>query len=380
MTDDLKLLCRGTRARNTRALSHPSCREFGTRPCPAMLTPSSAVRHLHRSRVLREELPSACTRTVIVVRESRLPAPSVLSRFEGAIRVSTAKDACRDLIAPVAPCHDAPAAAHRREVALWPLQSCRSHIEYLELQACGLAADGALEITTLLDPLGRGCANRFAQQPDGPRGACATSASDLPHSQSVEMRRGLGGECGIHCVLGVSTLEAAHSRPCDSMSALQELDIGHNAIGTIPALFSAIGRLPRLRSLRLSHNKLGQTGCTLLCGALATSPSCQSLCTLDISANSVGDEGMKSVASILGKLSVLTSLSASHNGIGDPGVDSLCRGLEVCSQLHDLDLRGNVITDQGERTVSAMLRRRTAILRVDLCNNRIGPEGENWCF
>ena len=63
---------------------------------------------------------------------------------------------------------------------------------------------------------------------------------------------------------------------------LEELDIGCNEIGAIPALFTAIGSLSSLRVLRLANNKFGPKGCGLLSQALASSASNGSLCVLDV--------------------------------------------------------------------------------------------------
>ena len=258
-------------------------------------------------------------------------------------------------------------------------------MESLELRNCGLAADGSMALTALLDPHWecRACDAWFG--PGSARGQEETSRA----AGAASERRYLEQECGSSCVVATcghpskpstGAAESSEVAQRDGVCPLEELDVGCNALGAVPALFSAIGRLSKLRVLRLAHNKLGPRGCGMLCGALADARNGLPLGTLDISNNDVSDEGMTHVASVLPRLSALTSLYANDNTVGDRGVTKLCNVLEKCLHLRDLDLRANVITDEGERALSAMLRRRGAILRVDLCNNRIGPEGENWCF
>ena len=308
------------------------------------------------SRLLREELLSSCSRVDIVLRNN-LPSPLVLRKLQGPVSISTL---CTSTDAPACAKSVAPKTCQR--VSIRHLQSCRSKIQRLELRDCGLAANDGLDLISLIDPHRECRTCDTCVRPD-------EGWTDRNHQSRVDQDEPSRCEGSRECCA-----------PIGRVCILEELDIGCNEIGAIPAVFTAIGSLSGLRVLRLANNKVGPKGCGLLSHALASSASNGSLCVLDVSSNDVADEGITYLASVLAVLSVLTDLCVSHNGIGDRGVKALCRGLEQSTTMHELDLRSNVITDDGERFVSAMLRRRIPLLRVDLCHNRIGPEGDNWCF
>uniref|UniRef100_A0A8C5BMZ1 Tonsoku-like protein n=1 Tax=Gadus morhua TaxID=8049 RepID=A0A8C5BMZ1_GADMO len=122
-------------------------------------------------------------------------------------------------------------------------------------------------------------------------------------------------------------------------------------------LASALAGSGHLRSVSLSHNALGSTGCELV---LKTLPF-HHLTHLDLSAvcSEPGDPmPLERLASVLTQEECsLTHLSLGGNGLTDSGLDTLARCLLVCPCLTSLNLSGNPsVTSTGLRSLLASLR------------------------
>ncbi|XP_030212430.1 tonsoku-like protein isoform X1 [Gadus morhua] len=123
-------------------------------------------------------------------------------------------------------------------------------------------------------------------------------------------------------------------------------------------LASALAGSGHLRSVSLSHNALGSTGCELV---LKTLPF-HHLTHLDLSAvcSEPGDPmPLERLASVLTQQEEcsLTHLSLGGNGLTDSGLDTLARCLLVCPCLTSLNLSGNPsVTSTGLRSLLASLR------------------------
>jgi hypothetical protein len=100
-----------------------------------------------------------------------------------------------------------------------------------------------------------------------------------------------------------------------------------------------------LKTLRLSGNYLGATGCVLIARLLATR-DCQ-LEILDLSANFVVCDGATALALALKTNTSLRSLALRYNHIGSQGLTSLRDMLVVNRTLELLDLRGNHGVDEA---------------------------------
>ena len=133
-----------------------------------------------------------------------------------------------------------------------------------------------------------------------------------------------------------------------ALPSLTVLNLTRNQMGDIgvTALASALGKgaLPSLRGLNLGYNKIGDDGVIALATALANG-TLPNLEVLVLSHNKIGDSGLSSFATVLGSgaLSLLTELWLNNNQIGDSGLTSLANALGKGV----LELGGNKIGDVG---------------------------------
>jgi hypothetical protein len=139
------------------------------------------------------------------------------------------------------------------------------------------------------------------------------------------------------------------------MAALQHLDLQHNNIGVAGVgAITCLGHgslLGELKELWLSNNSLGRWGTYVLASNCHGSRAMEQLRWLDISTNSLFDDGVcvLSDAFVKGAFPQLEILDLSGNFIGDVGVGALCSAFMdgALTQLASMKLNDNLITDQG---------------------------------
>ena len=112
--------------------------------------------------------------------------------------------------------------------------------------------------------------------------------------------------------------------------------------------------------LNLSYNSISDDG------AKAIAASLKNLTTLDLSDNSIGDDGAKAIAV---SFKNLTTLDLSDNSIGEDGAKAIAASLK---NLTSLDLSDNSIGDDGAKAIAASLKNLTSL---DLSDNSIGDDG-----
>ena len=157
-------------------------------------------------------------------------------------------------------------------------------------------------------------------------------------------------------------------------STLTNLDLSENSLGDEGAtsLSQALKVNSTLTNLDLRGNSIGAEGATSLAQALKVNST---LTTLDLGWNSIGAEGATSIAQALKVNSTLTNLDLGSNRIGAEGATSLSQALTVNSTLTNLDLTGNRIVDEGATSLSQALKVNFTLTNLDLTGNSIGDEG-----
>ena len=157
-------------------------------------------------------------------------------------------------------------------------------------------------------------------------------------------------------------------------TSLTSLDLSNNSIGDEGAssLSDALRVNTSLTSLNLPGNSIGDEGASSLSEALRVNTS---LTSLDLSNNSIGVEGASSLSEALRVNTSLTSLNLRYNPIGGEGASSLSEALRVNTSLTTLYLFLNSIGDEGASSLSEALRVNTSLTSLDLSNNSIGVEG-----
>lgn len=177
---------------------------------------------------------------------------------------------------------------------------------------------------------------------------------------------------------------------------LESLDLSRNPLGDEggAALFRALARCGSLRSLKVAESGLGAGAANALARALGAAhaggdPQPAALLplpsgglfhikALDLSKNELGAAGAASLAEALGRGGAphLASLSLGYNGIGDEGARALGRAggssSSSPSSFRVLDLGGNGLTGEGIASVLGVAGLREA----KLFHNSCGDEGE----
>lgn len=122
----------------------------------------------------------------------------------------------------------------------------------------------------------------------------------------------------------------------------------------------AIGQMPNLTALNVSHNRLHVKG------AVAIARSLKQLHSLKIGANTIHPDGAAAIAENLNQLQCLV---IDSNDVGPTGADAISQHLP---QLIELDIRHNRIGRKGARAIATRLQR---LRTLDIGYNHIGPDG-----
>lgn len=129
-----------------------------------------------------------------------------------------------------------------------------------------------------------------------------------------------------------------------------------------------------LRSLDLSHNRIGAAGAASLAAALSVPGS--TLTMLDLYGNSVRDAGARSLAAMLETNVTLEVLDLGRNNIEHNGAISFSEVLRVNSTLKRLDLSHSLMRDRGAIALARALRTANSTLtELDLSHSEVGDEG-----
>ena len=167
---------------------------------------------------------------------------------------------------------------------------------------------------------------------------------------------------------------AAFSQALAANTSLTTLDLSQNSIGDEGAtsLSQALALNTTLTTLTLSQNSIGTEGATSLSQALAVNTS---LTTLHLSWNSIGAVGANLLSQSLAVNTSLTTLTLSHNSIGAEGATSFSQALAVNTSLTTLHLCRNSIGDECATSLSQALKVNTSLTTLKLSHNSIGAEG-----
>ncbi|XP_022809551.1 NACHT, LRR and PYD domains-containing protein 3-like [Stylophora pistillata] len=96
---------------------------------------------------------------------------------------------------------------------------------------------------------------------------------------------------------------------------------------------------------------------------------------LDLSRNSIGEEGADSIAETIRVNATLTHLLLSGNNIGDRGAKKVSEALKVNVSLKDLNLSYNCIFAAGADSIAETLKSNATVTDLDLTSNFIGDNG-----
>jgi len=146
-------------------------------------------------------------------------------------------------------------------------------------------------------------------------------------------------------------------------------------------LLNLVSLSPNLKSLDLSNNDLGPTGCSdMVTWMMQNEKDNFSLRSLELANCSLGDDGLFRLVGILGSL---THLGVKSNGITSAGLGAVMANPQVVMKLMVLDLADNLVGEEGvyalterfqlehKRSLWNPAQLTSSIDRVILTNNKI---------
>ena len=158
--------------------------------------------------------------------------------------------------------------------------------------------------------------------------------------------------------------------------SLSELRLEHNELSfkAVQALMVPVADMRTLTRLELGGNRLGHTGGSALCYALAEGPRA-SLHVLGLGECDLGPEGMAALAPALRRFSKLQDLDLNSNRLTARGGTSLARALRSCTSLVSLTVNFNFLGKEGTCALAPLLGAQTSLTNLDLSFNDMGPAG-----
>ena len=157
-------------------------------------------------------------------------------------------------------------------------------------------------------------------------------------------------------------------------NSLQTLKLEKNYIGDdgAKALADSLKHCNSLQTLNLESNKIGADGAKALADGLK---HCNSLQTLNLEKNYIGADGAKALADGLKHCISLQTLNLEWNNIGADGAKALTDGLKHCNSLQTLNLEKNYIRADGAKALADGLKHCNSLQTLNLKWNNIGSDG-----
>eukprot|EP00808_Paulinella_micropora_P000941 g76882.t1 len=152
-------------------------------------------------------------------------------------------------------------------------------------------------------------------------------------------------------------------------NSIRSIDLRNNGIGDegAKAIGLALQVNKTLQRLSLRRNNIGADGAKAIGKALEEN---KTVIELRMGANKMGPAGAEAIANMLKVNKSITHLHLNLNNIGPDGAAAIGKALEVTEALQGLNLIDNNIGPEGAKAIADMLKVNTSLLV--LYNNKIG--------
>ena len=260
----------------------------------------------------------------------------------------------------------------------------------LELSDCSINQPAVLELACILVLLTKLCRLSLNGNTLGSEGsvALAHSLAGMANLCNVNLRdsKGIVNPGGAllfleHLLPGMKSVHI-HSGMAEGSSWSQEKaeilisPIPGGVLGPEGARWLSkvliAGNGSRLCTLNLTSNSLGDEGGSSLAAALPLLPILESLC---LGSNNLGDRGASAIASTITGLSALKVLKLERNSLNSAGACSLALALPALSALADLDVSTNDLKNEGATALVAGLKDLTRLHTLDISSNKLDSAG-----
>ena len=152
---------------------------------------------------------------------------------------------------------------------------------------------------------------------------------------------------------------------------LQELDLCNNNIEVL-MIVNAVQINTTLVKLDISCNSLSDEGATTISECLKVN---NRLKQLNISKNEITSEGAMTISEALQLNTALVKLDISCNMLSDKGALSIIDCLEINCILQELNIAQNGITSNGAMEIAEAIRINTTLMKLDISYNELLDEG-----
>jgi len=135
----------------------------------------------------------------------------------------------------------------------------------------------------------------------------------------------------------------------------------------------AMKRSTKLQEIDLGHNRIGSIGIDALATAIEKSTSLQKIW---LKRNNIGDSSVGALAVAIEKSTSLRQISLVDNLITDVGVSAIAVAIEKSKTLQSIWLYENQITDSGARRLAEAVRKSATIDNIQVWHNLMTVAGE----
>ena len=127
-----------------------------------------------------------------------------------------------------------------------------------------------------------------------------------------------------------------------------------------------------LQRLDLSNNTLSDDGAVIISDGLKNN---NTLLELNISHNNITNKGIKNITESIQVNTTLKELNLSRNILSDDGVAAFSDGLKYNISLQELNISHNKITDEGAKMISEAIKVNKTLQKLDISHNSISDDG-----
>jgi hypothetical protein len=139
-------------------------------------------------------------------------------------------------------------------------------------------------------------------------------------------------------------------------------------------LAAVVANAGELRTLNLNQNKLDAEDARALANSLMKTTAM--VTSVDLRANSIGDDGVKAIAEALKINAVVTKLLLFRNNFGDDGAKAIAEALKVNAVVTTLFLDNNNIGYEGAKAIAEALKVNAVLTKLHLEYNSMGDAGK----
>ncbi|KAJ1565315.1 hypothetical protein HK096_003476, partial [Nowakowskiella sp. JEL0078] len=178
----------------------------------------------------------------------------------------------------------------------------------------------------------------------------------------------------VGCRIGIDGADAISDFLKSGNKSLRKLEISSNTLldEGIMKITDSLGKNKSILEIDLGYNDLTSHGVTKIADSLTKNNTLKSLI---LTKNHIGFDGIEYLSKPLVSSNTLQSLFIGYNFIGYKGMEVLAKVLELNTSLQILHVDGNQLNDEGAKFIGAAIKINTSLKSLSICKNGIGKIG-----